>query len=82
MNKKIDYAKLDFKSQQHHKRYEKFVTNRRPKLGCQECGAEGGWTEPVLDDGRGPFEGCGWCEGTGLLTPHMRGFWLRSRKEV
>ncbi len=51
------------------------------KLICQECGGSGGEVEPVLDDGSGPWEPCGMCEGTGYTSPHDRGMWLRWKKE-
>ena len=52
----------------------------RPLI-CQECGGSGGEVIPICDDGTGPFEECGFCEGTGLMTPHLRGFWLRWKKQ-
>ena len=30
----------------------------------------------------GPFEYCGWCEGTGYMTPKGRGEWLRFKKQA
>jgi hypothetical protein len=77
---KINYAWLDWKYVQHHERLEKFVLSLRPQLVCQECKGGGGWTEPILDDGTGPWEECGWCEGIGYVTPHIRGQWLKYKK--
>jgi hypothetical protein len=77
----VNYAKLSYQWHQHYLRYCKRVENQSPKLICQECGGMGGEVEPVLDYGIGPWITCGWCEGTGLLTPHRRGQWLRLRKE-
>lgn len=74
------YARLDYKHREHHVRYKRFVESR-PPLSCQECRGAGGWTEPILDDGTGPFEECGWCEGTGLISPYKRGMWLKFRRE-
>lgn len=51
------------------------------KLICQECGGAGGETEPILDDGSGPWFECGWCKGTGFITPKLRGLWLRMKKK-
>lgn len=76
----LDYAKLDEYSRRHFQRFERFVQIR--KLTCMECKGAGGWTEPVLDDGTGPHESCGWCEGTGYMTPHARGQWLRFKREA
>lgn len=50
------------------------------KLICQECGGSGGTIEPVLDDGSGPFEPCGWCND-GIITPENRGLWLRCKHD-
>ena len=78
LDKPVDYAKLHYYYQQHFERYKRRVDNS--KLLCQECGGAGGFTEPVLDDGTGPWEACGWCEGTGRLTPYLRGLWLHYKK--
>lgn len=79
--KPVNYAKFDNDLSRHHARYVRFVNSLSKKLTCQECGGAGGEIEPVLDDGTGPFERCGMCEGTGLVTPHMRGLWLKWKKE-
>ena len=76
MNTHVDYAKHDYKSRQHHLRYKRFVESMPRKLYCQDCGGSGGEVVPMCDDGSGPFESCGWCEGTGLVTPKIRGIWL------
>ena len=52
------------------------------ELICQECGGGGGWIEIILEDGTGPKEICGWCDGTGIVTPAIRGEWLRLKKEI
>ena len=75
-----DYAKIRWLRQQHHRRFRSRVENQLPRLVCQECGGSGGHIE-VLFDGQGPFEQCGLCEGTGLLTPWLRGLWLRWKRE-
>ena len=78
---KLNYAHIYWHNQQHHKRYLRFVESMPRKLVCQECRGWGGETEVVLDDGSGPWLECGFCEGTGLVTPWMRGFWLRWKAE-
>ena len=75
-----DYARLDYYRGEHHRRYARRVGSQIPILTCQDCGGAGGEVEPVLDDGSGPWYDCGWCEGTGRLTPWLRGQWLRCQK--
>ena len=73
-----DYAKIDYKWLSHHARFERRVANG---LCCQECGGAGGWVEVVLHEtGQGPWEMCGWCEGTGKITPWLRGQWLKYKR--
>lgn len=76
----INSAREMFYRNRHHIRYKGRVESANPKLCCQECGGCGGYTEPVLDFGIGPFFECGFCEGTGLLTPHRRGQWLKFKR--
>jgi DnaJ-class molecular chaperone len=76
----VDYAKLDYRYITHHHRYSKRVESMPRKLVCQECRGAGGFNEPILDDGTGPWEPCGWCEGTGFVTPWLRGMWLRYQR--
>lgn len=78
--KTVDYGRLDYEYRQHHVRFRHYVESRPRKLTCQECGGAGGYTEPILDDGSGPYFDCDWCEGTGFVMPFLRGLWLRSRK--
>jgi len=47
---------------------------------CQDCGGMGGEVDVILDDGTGPFEECGWCQGTGRVDAKTRGEWLRMKK--
>ena len=77
-----DYAKLYYYSMQHRKRYISRVECTIDSMSCQDCHGLGGYTEPVLDDGSGPFYECGWCYGTTKVTKWVRGAWLRSRKRV
>lgn len=62
---RIDYVRLDYYRMAHLERYRRRV--EREGLSCQECHGWGGWKEPVLDDGSGPWSDCGWCRGTGLV---------------
>ena len=34
---------------------------------CWVCEGQGGWKEEILDDGSGPYDECGYCEGNGLI---------------
>lgn len=77
----FDYARSDYRWRSHHIRFKCHVEAMPRKLVCQECRGAGGETVPVLDYGEGPWEACGWCEGTGYVTPWLRGFWLRLRRK-
>lgn len=77
----IDYARWGYEIRSHHQRYKKFIDSMERKLVCQECRGAGGEVIPILDYGQGPFEQCGWCEGIGYVTPHLRGIWLRYQRE-
>ena len=79
--RKINYAKFGYQRYVHHQRYLRYIATMPQKLICQECRGAGGWFEPVLDDGTGPFEQCGWCEGIGYVTRWVRGIWLRERRK-
>ena len=74
-----DYAKDHWVWRQHFERYKRYVSEHG--LWCQECRGAGGEVVPILDDGTGPTEYCGWCEGTGKVTRWIRGMWLRSKRE-
>ena len=60
----------------HHGRYKTYVETKGNGFVCQECRGRGGEVEPVTDEGQGPWYDCGFCEGTGLVTRWMRGWWL------
>ena len=77
----MSYAKQDEYYRRHHLRYIRRVEAMKPQLICQECGGAGGEKDVILEDGTGPWEECGFCEGTGLLTPWLRGLWLRFKRE-
>lgn len=79
MDAPYDYAKASWQYRQHHERFVKFVESRG--LRCMDCRGQGGETIAILDDGSGPFEACGWCQGTGLMTPHGRGLWLTWKRQ-
>lgn len=78
--KPVDYKKFDYYNWRHHERFKRFVLSRFPKLTCQNCHGRGGEIEIVCEFG-GPWVECGWCEGTGFVTPYARGMWLRFKKE-
>lgn len=40
---------------------------KKRSFPCPICKGQGGWKEVVLDDGSGPFDECGYCEGKGLI---------------
>jgi hypothetical protein len=75
-----DYARWSYQVRSHRQRYERYVDSMPTKLVCQECHGLGGETIPILDYGEGPFEECGWCEGTGYVTPWIRGLWLNFKR--
>ena len=77
----IDYARLNYQWRAHHARFKRRVEAMPRKLICQDCRGEGGYTESIMEDGSGPSYDCGWCEGTGLVTPWRRAEWLRFRRE-
>jgi hypothetical protein len=81
VNDKSAYCQLNFNMVRHHERYARYVESLKPQLFCQECGGSGGEVEAVIDYGMGPWMECGWCEGTGLVTSHLRSFWLRCKRE-
>lgn len=76
-----DYARMVYQNAAHHARYVRHVKAMPRKLVCQDCGGEGGHVEPVLDYGEGPWEPCGWCEGTGYVTPYTRMLWLQCKRQ-
>lgn len=72
------YVRSDFARAEHHARYKRHVEAMPRKLQCQDCGGMG-------EHGRSGYEPpdvCDWCEGTGLVTPHRRGEWLRYRRRL
>ena len=71
----VDYPRWRYAMNQHHARYVRYVTAHG--LPCQACSGRGGERYVILDDGTGPWEPCGWCEGTGMVTRRTRGAWLR-----
>lgn len=50
-------------------------------VDCPMCGGIGETIEPILDDGSGPTEHCGYCNGTGKIKKDKFYFqclgWLR-----
>ncbi|MPZ20108.1 MAG: hypothetical protein GEV06_19655 [Luteitalea sp.] len=74
-----DYARLSYERQAHHRRFVAYVEAHG--LLCQSCSGAGGERYVLLDDGTGPWEPCGWCEGTGKVTRWLRGLWLRTLRD-
>jgi len=56
------------------------------KVTCPNCGGLGGYTEVILDDGTGPWEQCGFCEGTGEMKKNKLYYqslgWLSASKRA
>lgn len=77
-----DYPRFLSYVRRHHERWTRRVTTRNPRLPCQACGGYGGQRDVMLDDGSGPWEECGWCEGTGYVDGHRRAAWLRYRRAL
>ena len=77
----FDYPRSDWYLGQSLRRRAKYVEAMPKKLICQDCGGSGGEIEVVCDDGTGPWYDCGWCNGTGYMTPWERGMWLRMKRE-
>lgn len=73
----FDYGRWGYELRARQVRYERFVEIKGNGFTCQECKGRGGWVEPVLDFGQGPWSDCGFCFGTGLVTRWVRGQWLR-----
>jgi len=63
----------------HHARYKRFVESMKRKLVCQDCGGEGQHWEDAVDY-YNIYVPCGWCEGTGYVTPWIRGAWLAMKR--
>ena len=42
------------------------------KIQCPGCRGIGGETEPVLDDGTGPWYDCSYCNGSGFIGNRKR----------
>lgn len=74
-----NYRRIDYVYRQHHARFARYVDAHG--LVCQDCGGRGGERDVILDDGTGPWESCGWCEGTGRVTRWLRALWLRCKHE-
>jgi hypothetical protein len=80
MEQEYDYRRMAYYWRQSHERYQRYVEAHG--LLCQECHGMGGETDVILDDGTGPWEPCGWCQGTGKVTRWVRGMWLRERQRL
>lgn len=76
----FDYRRWDYVRREHHRRYAAYVEVHG--FTCQDCGGAGGDIDVVIPEtGQGPWEPCGWCEGTGYVTRWIRGYWLRWKAE-
>lgn len=77
--KLINYAKFTYQTTASYQRYKRRVEAMPRKLYCQECRGSGELFEDRIDEYTltGP---CGWCQGTGLLTPWLRGQWLKGKR--
>ena len=75
-----DYPRIGYEYQRHHERFVRYV--KRCGLPCQECRGRGGEVVPVTTYGQGPWETCGYCEGTGMTSRWLRGEWLRWKRET
>ena len=42
-------------------------------ITCRICQGEGGWLDPIMDDGSGPYDECGACNGEGKVG--LRKWW-------
>lgn len=73
----MDFPRRHFYQRRHHERLKRFIEAMPKILTCQECGGAGGHTEVVSPELGGPWEECGYCEGLGRVTPHVRGLWLK-----
>lgn len=74
-----DHARLASDRARHHRRFVAYV--ERDGLPCQDCGGRGGYEETIDPWLGGPWYDCGFCEGTGLTTHHLRGLWLRWKRD-
>ena len=81
MHKQVNYSRRDYQWRKHHERYKKRVQEKHPHLHCMECGGRGGGIEIVDPELGGPWWPCEYCEGTGLMTPYLRGVWLRMKRD-
>ena len=77
---KVDFTREAYYWNQHHKRFTKYVTSLPKLLFCQECHGEGGWIEITDSEIGGPWYDCGFCEGTGYVSPWIRGLWLTFKR--
>lgn len=76
-------AQNRYREREHHRRYQQRIEAMARKLVCQACRGAGEFQEDILDGGGGgPRYHCGWCEGTGYVTPWTRGLWLRTQRHL
>lgn len=58
------------------------ATKPKKPLTCQECGGRGKFGAHHGYDFYDPPDICGWCDGTGEITPINRNLWLRFKQEM
>jgi len=75
----INYTKLTYQMTSSYQRYKRRVEAMPRKLYCQECRGSGEHFEDRIAE-HDLMSSCGWCQGTGLLTPWMRGQWLKEKR--
>ena len=75
-----NYTKMDYAYTQHVRRYRRRVEAQPRKIVCQECRGCGELFEDRIL-GHDLTITCGVCCGTGLLTPWMRGQWLKWKRQ-
>ena len=79
MGDELNWVRYDAEWQRHHERYAAHVEAHG--LLCQDCGGAGDVLDDVIDGYYRIYSSCGWCEGTGRITRHVRGLWLRMKRE-
>jgi DnaJ-class molecular chaperone len=54
---------------------------KKSLLPCQECNGYGREVADVIF-GSPRYEICGWCNGSGEVTPEVKGVWLSYRRDL
>uniref|UniRef100_A0A6M3LN43 Uncharacterized protein n=1 Tax=viral metagenome TaxID=1070528 RepID=A0A6M3LN43_9ZZZZ len=77
-DRKGGYAWYDYHQANHARRFHRYVEAHG--LMCQECGGMGQLYEETIAEHAIYIE-CGWCLGSGRVPRHLRGTWLRWKRE-